>query len=245
MRIDGGPMRIDGGPMRPDGGRDAGMMMLDAGPARPALRFNRTTYMFVGDAPTFDIPADSTLEVWVRSRELGDIDFCGKGNRLARDLIVGQRGGRLVAGWQVAGIEYFINGPEVPFDEWVHVGLVREADADGRHTARLYVNGELLETAFASPQLVRSFNDIDFRCGFANVDIDEIRLWRVARSTADVRANYARRISGGIPGLMHYWRLDERGQILTDYTPMGRVGINGTLTTPDPADGIWILDGAI
>jgi hypothetical protein len=244
--IDGG--RRDGGSAGMDGGLpslDGGPPLVDAGPARPALRLSTTTFFSVGDAPTFDIPGDSSFEAWVRSRELRDVDFCGKGNRLARDLIVGQRGGRIVAGWQAAGEDYLLEGPEVPFDQWVHVSIVRRADADGTHAARLFVNGELVASASSVPRLSLAFNEIDFRCGLAEVDVDEVRLWRVTRTADDVAATFQRRVSGGIPGLMHYWRLDERGQILTDYTPMGRVGINGRLTTPDPADGTWILDGAI
>lgn len=235
-----------------DGGRDAGFEdggvdagPVDAGPERPALRVGAGTFFFMSDSPTFDLARESTFELWVRSRQLGDADFCGKGNRLARDLIVGQREGRIVAGWQVAGVPYFATGPAIPANRWVHVAIVRRPNPDGTHAVELIVDGDRVDEVASLPRLVGAFNDIVFRCGLVDADIDEIRLWRVARAAEDIRATFTRRISGGIPGLQHYWRLDERGQLLIDYTPRGLVGVNGRLTTPDPADATWIVDGAI
>ncbi|MCZ7687011.1 MAG: hypothetical protein M5U28_53025 [Sandaracinaceae bacterium] len=234
----------DSGP-RDSGPLDSGPPPIDAGPDRPALRFSRSTFFGVGDAPSFDLANDSSFEVWVRSRETGDIDYCGKGDSMARDLIVGQRAGVFVVGWRVGVERYLVDGPMVPFDTWTHIAVVRRLDAAAAsHAVELYVNGVFVNGA-TFPRLVDAFNDRPFRCGFANADVDEVRLWRVARSGADIAANRGRRISGGIPGLLSYWRLDERGQILTDYTAMGRVGILGFLTTPDPGDGTWIVDGAI
>lgn len=228
-----------------DTGRDGGPPPIDAGPPRPALRLSRTTFFGVEDSPIFDLPGDCTLELWVRSREASDIDFCGKGDAMARDLIAGQRGGNFVVGWSVASERYLVEGPPVPFDTWTHVAMVRRRSPSGTtHSVELYVDGALAASG-THPQLVDAFNDVPFRCGFADVDVDEIRFWRVARDGADIEANHRHRISGGIPGLQSYWRLDESGQILTDYTAMGRVGVLGLLTTPDPADPIWISDGAI
>lgn len=222
---------------------DAGPPPFDAGPRRPALRLSRTTFWGVGDAPTFDLPDRSTFEIWVRSRELRDAEICRKGDAMARDLVVGQRDGALVAGWQVAGVPYFLSGGPMPFDTWVHVAIVRRRSASGASTdAELYVDGALVATG-TLPRLVDSFNDLPFRCGFADADVDEVRLWRITRTGSDILANMRRRVSGGIPGMQSYWRLDESGQILIDYTAMGRVGILGHLTTPDPADPVWIADG--
>src|SRR5690606_749588 len=47
----------------PDAARDAGPPPIDSGPHRPALRFSRTTFFGVGDAPSFDLTGDSVLEV--------------------------------------------------------------------------------------------------------------------------------------------------------------------------------------
>lgn len=179
----------------------------------------------------------------MRSRELRDAEYCRKGDAMARDLVVGQRGGVLIAGWQVGTEPFFLTGGPVPFDTWVHLAVVRRRSADGASTdAELYVNGVLAATANLL-RLVDSFNDLPFRCGFADADVDEVRLWRITRTGSDILSNMRRHVSGGIPGLQSYWRLDESGQILIDYTAMGRVGILGNLTTPDSADPIWIADG--
>lgn len=236
---DAGPR--DAGP-RDAGPRDAGPPPFDAGPPRPALRLSPSTYWFVADAPQFDLANDSTFELWIRSHTLADANVCAKGDGIARDLIVGQRGGVITAGWQVAGTELLLRGPAVRLGEWTHVAMVRRATPAGLHRVELYVDGVLEEEADL-PRLVDAFNDIDFRCGNASADVDEVRLWRVARAAADIAANRSRRVSGAIPALQSYWRLDERGQIVLDHTAMGRVGILGRFTTPDAADPTWILDG--
>jgi hypothetical protein len=57
--------------------------------------------------------------------------------------------------------------------------------------------------------------------------IDEFRVWNVARSTADIQANAFRPLLGNEPGLTVYWRLDDcSGSVATDTTGHG---YNGTL----------------
>src|SRR5207302_3020675 len=42
-----------------------------------------------------------------------------------------------------------------------------------------------------------------------NGQVDEIRIWKTARSDADIRVNRFRQLSGYNPGLIGYWRCDE------------------------------------
>jgi hypothetical protein len=192
----------------------------------------------------FDAPDDSAFELWVRSRETGDADFCQKGDSIARHLFVGVRGGRVVMGWEVAPLSHALIGPVLVPDRWTHLAFVARVDASaGLHETTLYVDGAQVAAATGVPDLRRAFNDQVFRCGFADVDVDEIRAWRVARDPMAILANMNMRISGSIPGMLGYWRLDERGQIALDYTATGNVAILGALTTPDPADPTWISDG--
>ncbi|MCA9610125.1 MAG: hypothetical protein KC619_31225 [Myxococcales bacterium] len=241
-RRDAGPRdagRRDAGPR--DAGFDAGS---DAGgPRRPALRFTPSTYFEVEDSPAFDTPDNHALELWIRSRESGDADFCQKGDSVARELFVGLRGGRVVAGWEVAPLSHVLTGPLLVPGAWTHVAFVARAQPDGRHQTELFVDGVLVDRNADVPDLTRAFNDVVFSCGRADFDVDEIRVWRVARDPMAILANMNMRISGSIPGMVAYWRLDERGQIALDYTASGHFAILGALTTPDPADPRWIADG--
>ncbi|MCB9596223.1 MAG: LamG domain-containing protein [Sandaracinaceae bacterium] len=241
VRLDAGPR--DAGPGRDASRPDAGPGLDAGGPRRPALRFTATTYFEVEDSPAFDTPDDSALEMWVRSREPGDATFCEKGDATTRHLFVGVRGGNLVMGWEVAPLSHTLVGPPLVLDRWTHVAFVAQLQPDGRHTTYLYVDGVAVARMADVPELRRAFGDQVFTCGRSDVDIDEIRVWRVARDQMAIIANMNMRISGSIPGMVAYWRLDERGQIALDYTASGKVAILGALTTADPADPMWIGDG--
>lgn len=253
--LDAGPPRDavvppprDAGPPR-DSGFDSGIDSridsgIDTGPPRPALRFGPGTFFTVDDAPPFDTSFEHTFEVWVRTREVGDADFCAKGDATSRHLLVGQRADRYVMGWELAGVEHLVTGTSVRPGAWVHLALVVRPVPAG-HDLDLYVDGVYVRTEPGMPGLIDSFNDRPFRCGFADVDVDEVRVWRVARSSASISSNVGTRISGAVPGLVAYWRLDESGQFVIDYAARGHIGVLGNFTTPDFADPTWILDGAL
>ena len=65
----------------------------------------------------------------------------------------------------------------------------------------------------------------DFRIGLANAgqyfdgQMDEVRIWRVARSEPQIQDAMRRQLWGNEAGLVAYWRLDERsGTTATDAT---------------------------
>lgn len=187
--------------MLPDASRpDSGPR--DSGPPSPALRMARTTYLEVEDSPVFDTVSNHCFELWVRTRETGDADYCQKGDSIARHLFAGQRDGRLVMGWDVFPEPYYVGGPAMPIGVWTHLALVVVADAGGRHTAEAYMNGMLVDTRTGVPDLLRAFNDVEIICGNADFDVDEIRVWRVQRTGAQIRANMNMRLSGGIPSTL-------------------------------------------
>lgn len=230
-----------------DSGRDAGTLdaspLVDAGPARPALRFSAATYFEVEDSPPFDTPLDHSIELWVRSRESGDADFCQKGNPIARHLFIGLRGGRIAAGWQASPVaDQFLLGPALVRDRWTHVAFVARAQGDGLYRALLLVDGSPVASEMDIPDLVPSFNAVRFTCGRADFDVDEIRVWRVGRNVSAIRAEMDRSISGAAV-MVGYWRLDERGQIATDYSGSSNVGVLGAFVRADSADPTWIADG--
>jgi hypothetical protein len=234
--------RRDGGPLI---GVDAFVPPFDAGPNKPALRFGRSTFFDTPGDLVYDFAGDSTFELWVRSREVGSRDYCQKGEMTgARDFIVGQRDGHFVGGWQFGEANLAIAEEPLELDRWTHVAVVRRLSAAGdAHDIELYVDGELAGSAFALPDLDRTFNVHELRCGFADVDLDEVRVWRVARTQDEIIADMSRAIRRPGELLVSYWRMEEGGQILLDYTGRGRVAILGSLTIADDEDPIWIFDG--
>jgi hypothetical protein len=96
------------------------------------------------------------------------------------------------------------------------------------HSGHVNVGGEyilfgIVETSF---------------CGL----IDEVRLWDVARSQAQIQSDMHRVLRGDEPGLVGYWRFNEgSGQEVHDlagYDNYGRLGASSDVDIQDP---LWAL----
>lgn len=118
---------------------------------------------------------------------------------------------------------YDIKTSEVfPQNQWVHVAAVYDAD---KKEGYIYWNGVLKASGTMDlstiPFMQRNYNyiarsnwaqDADFN-GYMN----DIRLWNVARSQAEIQSNMNRVLSGTEPGLTEYYRVDEgSGTVLDD-----------------------------
>ncbi|MEM9161587.1 MAG: LamG-like jellyroll fold domain-containing protein [Cyanobacteria bacterium P01_F01_bin.4] len=68
---------------------------------------------------------------------------------------------------------------------------------------------------------------------FLNGDIDEVRIWNVARQTEDIQANMRRRLGGQEPGLVGYYHFENRNA--NDRSGYGHHGmLKGNLTSRNP-----------
>jgi hypothetical protein len=93
---------------------------------------------------------------------------------------------------------------------WQHFAFVASQSGN---TMRIYRNG-VLEAQKAG---MRAFSRgaFDLRLGslgggnFFNGRLDEVRIWSVARSAAEIAAKYNTTLVGNEPGLVAYWRCDE------------------------------------
>jgi hypothetical protein len=74
-------------------------------------------------------------------------------------------------------------------------------------------------------------------------DLDEVRVWDVARTQAEIQAAMGARPSGSDPGLVGYWRLDDGtgSLVAADYSASES---HGELIGFDPATA-WIFPGAL
>jgi len=130
---------------------------------------------------------------------------------------------------------------------WRHVAV----SGDGR-TVTLYVDGEAVATTSTtaaqdwSAGHIVSFIGGDFlpgaslRGGFRG-QIDELRVWSVARSAEEIRATMRRIVAPDTPGLAAYWDFDEvDGQICRDVSGHNRDGVLGARPEPGPDDPMRI-----
>ena len=100
--------------------------------------------------------------------------------------------------------------------------------ADYPHSGHVNVGGEyilfgIVETSF---------------CGL----IDEVRLWDVARSQAQIQSDMVRVLRGDEPGLVGYWRFNEgSGQEVHDLAGYDNYGRLGASPDSDARDPQWAL----
>jgi Concanavalin A-like lectin/glucanases superfamily len=98
--------------------------------------------------------------------------------------------------------------------EWVHVAATRNKAAGEMH---VFVNG-VDENTTATTQkgsladqmtlsIGRTLNDENHFVG----QMDEVRIWNVVRTAAEIAATMHQRLAGNESGLVAYWRFDDRG----------------------------------
>jgi hypothetical protein len=182
-----------------------------------------------------------TFEAWVAISNSTVAQDCrsiaGKNWRQAWWLGQCTVGGQPILRSYLKGEDSLRQGGIIPRGVWTHVSVVFNG------TNRLhYINGELAaQFAEAGPlttspgEAMRIGGDVEWNPS-PDGSIDEVRLWNVARTTAQIRASLNKRITAAQPGLVGVWPLDGNGQnILGPHD--GVVGGSGTdfLTFPPSA----------
>lgn len=115
------------------------------------------------------------------------------------------------------------NGGVIPRDVWTHIAVVFNGSRRFH-----YINGELAgdfpETGplTTSTDELRIGSDVSWQLT-PDGDIDEVRLWNVARTTAQIRSTINKRITTAQPGLVAVWPLNGNGNEII-------AGRNGAIT---------------
>jgi Concanavalin A-like lectin/glucanases superfamily/Kelch motif len=216
-----------------------------------SLEFSQS-FAQVPDNAAFDLSNTWTLEAWVYPTLAGngvDQDIISKWGMTPHAAYIMQIDAsgvlRLVtndgsSNTIVLGRTAIANGA------WHHLAA---SFANG--TLKLYVDGVLDRTATGvlvptnSDQPLAFGREGNFEGGTLQGRIDEIRIWRVARTGAQLATSKTKRLSGGEAGLRGYWRLDEgAGQTVYDATGLGHHGQLGTGSTADTWDPVWTTSGS-
>ena len=119
--------------------------------------------------------------------------------------------------WAVAnsspGWVFVDTGYTIASNQWAHIAV----SYDG-NTVQAYVNGNLVSTVSATGAIVDFYptlnefsiggrqNTASFR--FQGL-IDDVRVWNVARTGAQIQANYQTPLTGAEAGLAGYWNFAE------------------------------------
>jgi len=123
---------------------------------------------------------------------------------------------------------------------WSHIA----ATYDGT-TVKVYINGLLTQSATWTNGLTDSGTNLllGARSGttFYSGQMDEVRVWTVARTEAEIRESMCRTLVGNEAGLAAYYRLDQiDGSTTYDLTSNAN---HGTLTNMDPSTD-WVTSDA-
>ena len=229
--------------------------------AAPAPRPNRVLSLN-GDGARVELPPgllgsldESTIEAWVRFRKLKGGQWFFHYGRPDRDCRLGARPADPpvleLATHDFQGTPYRTEAAEVlAANEWCHVAATVSASG-----TRLYLNGVRVA---ASPS-TRAFEDrstdapaclgtwLTTGTGFDG-ELDEVRVWAVARTPAEIEQDMFQRLSGREPGLVGLWNFDDPDHPGHDATPHGfdgRLVGGGSVplaTLPDDATSLpWVL----
>jgi RHS repeat-associated protein len=207
-----------------------------------ALQFSdfRRDQVFVPYDPALDPTAAATLETWVKfdltpsaagrfiSLVGSKVPFQGFNDNLQLFGNVNNDRFTFEAGnTSVASITTIQAGV------WYHVAGTYSANG----FLRIYVNG-VLESSLAISGVTRMTNGNPLIIGGAANNnyglvgtLDDVRVWGVARSAAEIAAAFQTTLTGTEPGLAAYYTFNEAaGTAALDRTPAGRHGLIGHLT---------------
>jgi hypothetical protein len=258
----GGSGLADGAPMgsrdAPDSaiGADAsdGRIHMDGSTcALSALQFGGFQGYVRVNRPVQD---DFTLEAWVAATTPGVMAgtnfWDGSGLLYADAMGVSNDFGTALLGSMFA---FGVGNPDTTITSvtdvmtgaWVHVAATRRKSTG---EIQVFVNGVMEASRIvaqtnslnAQANMTIGGNAIDNR--YYTGLLDEIRVWNVVRSAAEITSTMHQRLTGGEPGLVGYWRLDDGS---------GTTAIDSSQTHPDaagPNDGIlfgpinWVASDA-
>lgn len=217
-----------------------------------SLSFSGTNgYVFIQDVPILDLSTDFTIEFWMRCTasffERGLIDkwahsvFNFDPNRGYGITVSNDHKLHVYLG---SGPNPVMGGTHTVDDNlWHHVALVRSAAAvtlwvDSAVDASLTFAPALQNAA--APLILGGMSDQSLGQPAGNYlsgGLDEVRVWNLARTPAELKASRYYTLSGLEPGLVGYWRADEGGgTLLVDWS---QSGVNGTLK-PNGAGPTWL-----
>jgi hypothetical protein len=219
-----------------------------------ALQFDGLDdFVSIADNGVFDFENTFTVEAWVKPDSLSgsgsfksflggntsEPPFSGSGWQFFLDTADYTNWGLSVC---VPACDSAKSGSgNLQVGEWQHVA----GTFDGSNI-RIYKNGDLITTQAHTGNV----SDINFvlvgiwETSFSGM-MDEVRIWNVARSQSEIRANKSTSLQGDEIGLVGYWRFDEgSGQVVSDRADDDNPGRLGSLSTSDDNDPVWALSDA-
>lgn len=172
-----------------------------------------------GSSPVFDITDALTLEAWVKVDPTQPANYP---RIIDKFDVVEQEGYNLIVNGghlfmeiiDVGGYSYSVYGSSIDDGNWHHVAGTFSGDE-----LRIYLDGTLDDSwSFGLSAIQTGSNELGIGNNYDGQSwlplvgsIDEVRVWNVARSDAQILACMNSPLAGNEPGLVGYWRFDENG----------------------------------
>ncbi|MCX6879949.1 MAG: hypothetical protein NTW21_40035 [Verrucomicrobia bacterium] len=199
-------------------------------PPGNSLQFDGTNdYVSISDSNTLDMTSNYTLECWFKADSFG-----------------GLRG--LIDKYQTASANGYLlrlTGTDLDFDQKTTSGLALQAGrwyhvaaVNNNGTRSLYVNGVAKTIAGTPLTVAANTNELrlacDYNSRFFAGQLDEARVWNVARTQDQIRDAMHRQLQGSEAGLVAYYNCNHaNGMTVLDLTANTNDGYlaNGTVWT--------------
>lgn len=189
-----------------------------------ALDFDGSTdYIDCGNAASVNITGSITLECWANVDDLSNVMFfvgkhCTHNNR-SYDIFYNDGSGNL----QFDVIDdannlYPLTYGGLTTGQWVHMaGTYNQTSGD----MVFYIDGEQVATANIGTITIMTSNiattiggywggvSCNTNRGFVDGEMDEVRIWNVARTQTQIQDNMCKTLQGNETGLVGYWRMNE------------------------------------
>jgi hypothetical protein len=193
-----------------------------------ALKFDGSDdEVSLGNPEALRQTGDQTLEMWIRPDGLTTRSNPWNKTYGGEGTITLETDGTLNYFYGTSGVDggsyqTFAMGRMLPVGQWSHIAVVRRLSAEPRRLF-WYVNGRLVNEAAANyfPAAASSLPALIGKgyAGRFNGLIDEVRVWNVARSGAQIAAGMGQSLNGNEPGLVAYYPFAEgQGSVVGDAT---------------------------
>ncbi|WP_443943474.1 MBG domain-containing protein [Pedobacter sp. AW1-32] len=201
-------------------GTTTSTLTVTTAPPGNALTFDGNgDFVEIGSSTTFDARTMKTIETWVKFNNLvSDQEIISKSTSSnGLELII--YGSKLAVFAMGGGLDQHVDYPttNLKTNVWYHVAATHNG---ANSTLSLFVNGTLIGTTTTPSAMTNSSNPLHLgkwnangtlsNAGrYFNGSLDEVRIWNVQRTLAQIKADMYHEIDPATSGLTAYYRFSE------------------------------------